>query len=361
MHRIILTLTGALLLTSCGLFAGKAQQTAGTENKIQTESVVKTQVDTIRLVSRTFKSQLISNGKLRAQQKSDLKFATSATVTTLNVSNGSWVDRGSIIASVDSRQAGLDVKQAKIRLEKTTIDLQDALLGFGYSYSDTLAVPDEILRIAKIRSGYDAALSDLETAKLTLQNSTIRAPFSGRIANLKTKLHENPKGDYFCTIINDKSMDVEFVILESELSTAKVGGTIQISTFNDAGKRYKGAIKSINPTVDDKGQVLVTGVVSNSGNLMDGMNVKVYIENSREESLVVPKSAVLVRDNLNVLFRLSPDGHAMWTYVVIEAANSDSYAVVANKERNAELRSGDVVITSGNFNLADNAQVEVQK
>ena len=68
----------------------------------------------------------------------------------------------------------------------------------------------------------------------------------------------------------------------------------------------------------------------------------------------------MIRDNLEVLFRYE-DGRARWTYVHTSLANSKEYVVEANKERGAELNVGDVVITTGNLNLADGSEVTLIK
>jgi RND family efflux transporter MFP subunit len=238
--------------------------------------------------------------------------------------------------------------------------LQDALLGFGYNLQDTAEVPKETMRIARIRSGYDAAKTNLVSARLGMEKTVIRAPFGGRVANLKTKQYENPKGDFFCSVINDRTFDVEFNVLESELVGVAVGQSVKVSTFVEADKQYAGKIIHLNPTVDDKGQIAVTANIPNPGGWIDGMNVKIYIENTIREKLVVPKSAVLVRDNREVLFRYdSVAGKAMWTYVWIEFSNSQTHAVKANTDRGAELNEGDIVIVSGNLNLADGSEVEI--
>ena len=80
------------------------------------------------------------------------------------------------------------------------------------------------------------------------------------------------------------------------------------------------------------------------------------LDDSRQ--LVVPKSAVVIRDNLEVLFRYK-DGRAQWTYVHTSLANSREYVVEANLDRGAELNPGDLVIVSGNLNLADGSEVSL--
>lgn len=349
-----------ILFGSCA-GGGSAATDADTSVNKKAQIQISNPVDTIILQRGTFRSQLISNGKLRAQQKSDLRFGSSGAVVWLVGGNGTPVTAGATIARLDEREAQIRLEQARQAMQKADIDLQDALLGFGYDIADTARVPRETMRIARLRSGYDAAITSLSSAKLSLENNVVTAPFTGKIANLKTKLHENPKGDFFCSVINDRSFDVEFNILESELAYVRVGQDVAVATFVEPTKRYAGHVTNINPAVDDKGQIVVTANIPNPGGLIDGMNVKVYVESAVAGKLVVPKSAVLVRDDREVLFRYDPaTGKAMWTYVLIEMSNSDSHAVQANTDRGAELNVGDAVIVSGNLNLADGSDVEIK-
>ena len=70
---------------------------------------------------------------------------------------------------------------------------------------------------------------------------------------------------------------------------------------------------------------------------------------------------MLIRDNQEVLFRINEEGKADWTYVHIVRTNSDSYVVTANREKRVELKEGDIIITSGNLNLAHESLVEIKK
>ena len=90
------------------------------------------------------------------------------------------------------------------------------------------------------------------------------------------------------------------------------------------------------------------------------MNVKVIAEETVPGQLVVPKSAVVIRDNLEVLFRYR-SGQAEWVYVRTLSSNSQEYAIVANADRGAHLAPGDSIIISGNLNLADNSQVSLKR
>lgn len=356
-----LRLSGYLLLlllsVSCGT---KEKQEKENEVGRKKYEVEKNPVDTIVLHKKNFNSQLLSNGKLRALHKSSLKFPVTGIVSQLNVKNGSSVSAGDVIAVLDTKEVSLRLQQARYQMEKAAIELEDKLLGYGYKIQDSLNIPRETMRIARIHSGYNDAASNLESAQLTYDNCFLKAPVSGRIANLQTKRFEYPTGEEFCQVINDGIFEVEFAILETELSSLKNGQRVLVSTFTEPDKRYAGYVSEINPTVNDKGQITVRAQLQNPGHLLDGMNVKVHIENIIPDKFVVPKSAVLIRDNQEVLFRIDAEGKASWTYVHILMANSDSYVVVPNEDKGADLNEGDIVIISGNLNLAHGSGVEIK-
>lgn len=55
------------------------------------------------------------------------------------------------------------------------------------------------------------------------------------------------------------------------------------------------------------------------------------------------------------------DGEAVWTYVDVPYANIGYYAITGCERKGTQVKAGDVVITSGNLNLADGTQVHVKR
>ncbi len=322
-------------------------------------------VDTIVLRRKTFNSQLVSNGKLKAYKKASLRFSQTGIISELHVKNGASVKKGQVIASIDKADAESNLATAKNNMERAELDLYDFILGQGYSSvskEDYSEVPEATMRIARMRSGYNTAELSLKEAERRLAACDLIAPIDGKVANLETKLFEYPKGTDFCTVIDDRRFEVTFPVLESEIGQVREGQEVKVATFIEPDLRYEGVISEINPTIDAmKGQIQVKALLTNPGGLIDGMNVKVYVENQVPNMLVVPKTAVLIRDNLEVLFRYGEGGRAMWTYVNVVMANSDSYVVRANADRGAELNEGDAIIVKGNLTLANESKVEIAK
>ncbi len=318
------------------------------------------EVSVITLERKDFARQLLSNGKLVAARKGALQFRTTGKISAINVRNGEYASAGSVIATVDRPDLRLALESSRLSLQKAELDLYDYLVGQGYAAGDTTSVPADLLATAKMKSGYSAARNGLDRSSYEISGTVLCAPFSGRVADIKQKPFDQSPSGTFCTIVDDSVLEVDFTVMESEYSFLSVGLPVKVRPFADGTKEYSGKVTAVNPLVDANGQISVTAQVRNDGSLIDGMNVRVIVERMIPGQLVVPRSAVVVRDNLDVLFTCTDDGKAHWTYVTILYSNGESYVVEANRDRNAELNEGDKVIISGNLNLADNSDVMVK-
>jgi phosphate:Na+ symporter len=77
-----------------------------------------------------------------------------------------------------------------------------------------------------------------------------------------------------------------------------------------------------------------------------------------QHMFVVPKDAVVERDGYQVIFLLE-EGRAVWTYVDVVHSNISSFAITGCQRKETTIKEGDIVITSGNLNLADGTEVIV--
>lgn len=317
------------------------------------------EVDTTTLRMQTFQKQLLCNGRLAAINKAELQCSKPGEIIQqVFVANGQRVAKGALLCIADTRDRQAELDKATHDLERAKVELQDKLISLGYD-GDVSKVPDDILRRAEIVSGYYTARFQLQAARKNLAECQLHAPFAGRIANLEARPHQ--PGNKFATLIDDSYFEVEFKILEAELAFLHNGQTVIVTPYNDSSAAYTGTVTEINPTVDDKGMLKITARVKNSSTkLIDGMNVKVIVENAVPRMFVVPKEAVVERDGYNVIFTYNKQTRrAVWTYVDIAYSNLTSYAITGCQRKDTEIHQGDIVITSGNLNLADDTEVMV--
>lgn len=343
----------SLVIAACGggeiTDSGLRQQYAGQQNP----------VDVIILEEKDFCHQLVSNGRLSAASKSQLTFLSAGTVKAVMCREGDRVMKGDTIALLESADKEYALEAAELAFKKAELDMLDELAGYGYGGKAAGDIPEEMLSIAKLRSGYSTAENTLKQARYELDGCFLVSPFDGRIADMKLSAYTAAPSEPACSVIDDTRLEVRFPVLESEYLFVEPGLHVKVTPYADTSITAEGRISGINPTVDKNGQIMVTAVIENPGKLIDGMNVRITVDKATENQLVVPKSSVVIRDNENVLFRYS-NGRARWTYINITDSNSESYSVEANSERNAELAAGDTVIVSGNLNIADGSEVSIK-
>ena len=351
LSRVLAVIIIAVSLFSCKI---KTQDESQVDHDALPEE--KNRVEIIVLQQQDFTREIISNGKLAAILKAELYFRNPGVIKSIDVKNGQLVAKGTELARLQSDDYRFALEKAKVAMEKAEIDRLDALLSMGYKEGDK-NVPPSHLKIANIRSGYDQVKIQLEEAQRNLAEATLNAPFSGKVAGVKQKAYEKAdQSEPFCTLINDSKFTIDFPLLETEVAQVKTGQKVTVTPVAGA-KETTGTITEINPQIDENGLEWLKAEVVNPGGYIEGMNVKVSIKKAIPNQLVVPKQAVVLRQNREVLFRYT-GGIAYWTYVNVLDENEKQYAVKAAED--AMLNAGDTVIISNNLNLAHESEVVIE-
>lgn len=314
------------------------------------------------LKKRDFNHELVSNGKVSARSKADLRFETSEVIAHIYVKNGTLVRKGQKLAELDKFRLEHKLSQAEDALLKADLELKDVLIGQGYTVDDFSKVPAETMKMARVKSGYEQAKSQYELTKRETEHATLVAPFDGIVANLFSKPYNLANtSEVFCSVIDTQSMEADFTVLENELTLIKVGDRLAVAPYA-GGNTFEGSISEINPLVDANGMVRVKATVSGQGKLFSGMNVRVSVRRNLGAQLVIPKTAVVLRSGKQVVFTLK-EGKAMWNYVHTGLENATEYIVSDKSQKGIEegLQEGDTVIVSGNLNLAHEAEITIKR
>jgi RND family efflux transporter MFP subunit len=345
-----------LILTIFGCKESKVEEPINKKKYLQDKNQV-----SINVLKKTpFKKELVSNGVLVALEKSDLKFKVTEKLAQIFVANGDIVKKGQLLATLNDFSFRQKLNKAKLDLKEATLGLND--LKARRNFNDSIVGKNNIdeIEMIEIKSGYKKALYQLENARFDFESTKLIAPFGGKIANVTYKKHDQVgSGSKFLTLINDSVFEVEFYIIESELADIKKKSSVVVKPFA-SNKTYTGIITSINPKVEKHGTILVKASVKNDGSLLEGMNVKIFIEKDIPNQFVVPKSAVVLRDNQEVLFKVV-NGRAYWNYILTTYENSQHYAVVPNPDKSsASLQVGDTIIVSDNLNLAHDSEIKIK-
>lgn len=346
----VLLLSTFLVFSFCGNTKDQDKEEENVKQILPTEA---SEVEVITLQPKVFTQELVSNGKLSSGKLADLRFQSSEPIEKVYLKNGDRVSKGQIIARLEQFKFNNKLKQAKDALEQSRLKLQELIIGQGYKLNDTASIPDKMLKLMKVKSGFNNAKNQYELAVFDSKQSVLRAPFNGRVANINGKAHTLPDNSKpFCNIIDLNSMEVNFSVLENELSLIKTGDEIKVAVYSMPDVEIKGRITEINPWVDENGMVKIKAKVAYNSKMLEGMNVRVSVFHALDKQWVVPKTAVVIRTGKQVVFVLKND-MAIWNYVTTGKENASEYTITSET-----LKDGDKIIISGNINLAHESPVK---
>lgn len=304
----------------------------------------------------TFYKEFENNGKLAALQNATLQFEQTGEIEAIYVRNGDKVAKGDVLAVIEKSQQKYSYDKSLRNKEKCSLALEEALFNQGYSLDDSASVPKNTMKMALIRSGYQDAVNDAALARQNLIETKVIAPFSGTIADLEAKpFNQTSNYKSCCSLIDNSQFEVSFPVLEAEMAQLEKGMEVQIIPFAFEKDTFIGQLKEINPKVEENGMVNVKALVSNrKDKLTEGMNVKVMVRKPLGNRVYIPKEAVTLRQERNVVF-VQHNDTAYWRYVDVGETNSQ-YSVL-----NRGIKPGEEVIIEGHFNLAHLAPVQVIK
>ena len=311
------------------------------------------EVQTTPVETGTFEREILSNGQLQPLHKATLSFERSGVLNELNIVNGQSVQKGDTLAVLDTQQISLELEKARLQIEKARTQLLDLLITQqGDELADTARLSQQKKNHLLIKSGLSAARTQLKEARLNYRDCFVTAPFSGRVANVELRNHNRVNtGDELCLLIDDRRWLIEFSLLESEVNHVEPGQQVEVMPLEAVNKVLKGKVSAVNPVVDKNGLVtLHARIRDNQPWLMDGRHVKVRVIHKIPDQLLVPRKAIVLRSNREVVF-VYKNGKAKWVYVDVVGENSQRVAV------EGKLEANDNVIVSNNMNLAHDAEV----
>ncbi|NCT47340.1 MAG: efflux RND transporter periplasmic adaptor subunit [Paraglaciecola sp.] len=127
-------------------------------------------------------------GLLRAKQRSDLSFLQAGQIVTLNKELGQSIQRGEVLAKIDSTELSLSVEERKANLLDAQTELTFAQLNYDrlFSLRESGAISTNEMDSAKARlhsaqarvEGHQAAIGQ---AQKRLAETVIIAPYDGQV------------------------------------------------------------------------------------------------------------------------------------------------------------------------------------
>jgi membrane fusion protein (multidrug efflux system) len=306
-------------------------------------------VEVVTIARGEVQRSLTSIGTLRAEHSVPIASLTGGVIVAANFTEGGQVEAGANLVEFDRRIAAaqLDAAEAQVRVAQTRFQRGQDLTQSGFRSRQ--AQDDD-------RAALQQAQSDVAVRRTTLDQLTLRAPFSGIAGQRFFGIGEYvPAGKTLLWLDDRRTLRVEFRIPERFLPLLAVGQAFDVEVDAVSGRVFTGRTVLIDTRPDlNERSVHVRGEIANPDlTLPSGVFARIRLVTARDpQAVIVPPSAVQYTMTGAYVFRVR-DGRAQRVTVTTGVQMADRVEVTDG------LAPGDVVVTAGQFNLDDGRRVAV--
>ncbi|MEO8122041.1 MAG: efflux RND transporter periplasmic adaptor subunit [Rhodoferax sp.] len=239
-------------------------------------------------------------GPLKAVNSAVIKARVAGELQGLSVREGDFVKAGQVIARVDSTEFQARVRQAQQQAESAKAQVDIAKRSFDNNRSlvdqgfiSKTALESSLATLSSAQSNYRAAQAGADVASKSLQDTVLRAPISGLIAQRLVQPGERVAVDARIVEIVDLSrLELEASLSAADSLLVKVGQTAHI-TIEGATQPLTAKVVRVNPSaVAGSRAVLAYLAIESSPGLRQGLFAQGTLEIGTARTLAAPLSAV---------------------------------------------------------------------
>ncbi len=320
-------------------------------------------VDVVRVSSRSITEWREYSGRLEAVDQVQIRPLVSGTITQVHFEDGSLVQEGDVLFTIDPRpyQAAVDRAQADLAAAAARVAYTGADLARARRLLDKNAIAkrdfEQKRNASRVASAEkQAAEAALATAELDLEHTQIVAPVSGRVSRAEVTegniVSAGTGAQPLTTLVSVEKMYASFEVDEqsflSFVNPARNGGPGQIGVNmglgNEQGFPRQGEVASIDNRLDaSSGTIRLRAVFDNAdGMLLPGLYARIQLVGG------APRPAVLIKESA-----IGTDQSKRFV-VVVDEQNRTAYREVqlgpvqdGLRVVKAGLRPGERVVVNG--------------
>ena len=334
----------------------------GCEEKVKTNIQAPTvEVGVITIQEQAIALQQELTGRVKAKLVSEVRPQIGGIITKQLFTEGSFVNQGEILYQIDSASYQASFFQAKASLESAKVDAKNAkvksqryeeLLKFdGTSKQEAEDAKAVYLQAEAL---VEEKKANLESAKIDLERTNIKAPISGyiSISNVtKGALVSTNQTEALATIRDTSSVYVDLNQSNTQLlalrklltqeNIQKGNAEVTLTLSDGSIYEHKGELQLQEIAVDEStGSVTLRAKFPNpKGILLSGMFVKATIQGAIDtKAFLLPQQAVLRDSKANPIVTLLQDDNSIKKQMItIERAIGNKWLVTNGISNNDKI------------------------
>lgn len=331
-------------------------------------------VSVAEVLSRAVAEQREFSGLIEAIDRAELRPRVSGYIDSVNLKPGMLVKKGDVLFVIDPRpyraelaraEAAVAGSQAKADLAKTEQERSRKLLA-----DNAIAQRDYDERTANVRQLDAAARADqaaLQTARLNVEWTTIRAPFDGRVGKAEVTVGNLVDGNTVLTsVVSANPMYVSFngdestyLQLGKQARANPAAMKLHIGLSNEKGFPHEGKLEFVDNRVDPvAGSVRMRGLVDNKdGLLTPGLFARVQVGTASPtgaQSALVAERAIGTDQNRKFVYVLNDKNLAEYRPIQLGSQVGTLRVVTSG------LKAGERIVVDGLQRVRPGAPVAPQ-
>lgn len=327
------------LLVSCG----KPEQTA---KALRPDAGAPRAVRVVRAELRPMERALQVVGALSAREEATVAAQVSGQIEKSLVDLGDRVEAGQELVLIDTASYEAMVRQSAANLARATAAAANAARNLKRTQDlqqDKIASSSDldaaVSEAEKAQADVKAAEAADAIARLNLERSRVRAPFSGAVAQRVASA-----GDYVSVgapivrLVQNDPLRLRLEVPERESVAVRVGQLVRVRVEGDTNV-YSGRLARVAPAIRESDRMLqIEGDVPDQGALRAGLFARAeIIVNESEPAVSVPANALVVFAGLEKVLVVR-DGKAMEKSVVTGRRDGEWVEIVSG------LNPGETVV-----------------
>lgn len=274
----------------------------------------------------------------------------SGKITSVDVSLGDYVEKGTVLFEIDKTQIAASYSQATAAFQaaKTAYNAMSTLYAEG-------AVSRSDYESAK--SAYTAAQAAATIAGEAYNNCSPATPISGYVTSLNVSLgNVAAAGTVAATIADTSSLKIDADVSEYLIGNIAVGDEVKIVVGTLGDTAYSGEITALSPApaAGSLTYPITVTVTDQRSDIKAGMFAEVQIvSESKDRVIIIPSDSVVIKSGKSLVATVDEDNIPIYKEVITGIDNGEYVEIKAG------LQSGEKIITSGQQYIKEGQAVNV--
>jgi membrane fusion protein, multidrug efflux system len=299
------------------------------------------------------------SGRLEAVERVDVRSRVAGAVKSVHFTEGALVKRDELLITIDPDpyaaevdRAQAQVVAAQARLTYTKSEHERAKRLWDESAIARRELDERVNAAQEADANLRAAHAALQSARLNLGYTQVRAPVSGRVGRLEVTVGNlvpaGPGAPVLTTLVSVNpiyaSFDADEHVVLRALKEGQKDIAVEAETVTNGGRQLRGRLQLIDNQVNTRsGTVRVRAVFDNrDGSLIPGQYVKLRMGRAKAQpAILVSERAIGTDQDKRFVFVVGPDDKAIWRQVTLGGTANGQRIVTAG------LEPGERIVVNG--------------